>query len=156
MLMKKGKFFDRKKKPFDQKKGPFDQKKRPKMTKTCHFLVPLFIERPHFDQKCRFGVLIEKRGEMMEKREKRKKRDSSFFDSRFSQGLNSGREEPGRNKTSTPLSSRTHFHLFGSAPLFPRGVFSRSKKSMSLPLASDQRQALMRSISSKMTSQTSQ
>ena len=62
---------------------------------------------------------------MMGKKGERKKKDSSFFDSRFSQGLNSGREEPGRNKTSTPLSSRTHFHLFGSAPLFQRGVFSR-------------------------------
>ena len=59
----------------------------------------------------------------MEKKEKRKK--SSFFRISLFAGLISGRGEPGRNKTSAPLSSRTHFHLFGSAPIFPRGVFSR-------------------------------
>ena len=59
------------------------------------------------------------------KKKKRKKKDASFFESRFSQGLISGRGEAGRNKTSAPLSSRTHFHLFGSAPIFPRGVFSK-------------------------------
>ena len=52
----------------------------------------------------------------MEKKEKRKK---NFF----RRCVLSGREEPGRNKTSTPLSSRTHFHLFGWVPLFQRGVF---------------------------------
>ena len=62
---------------------------------------------------------------MMEKKEKRKKKDSFLFESRFSQGLISGRGEPGRNKTSALLSSRTHFHHFESAPIFPRGVFSR-------------------------------
>ena len=39
---------------------------------------------------------------------KRKNTIALFFATRFSQLLISGREEPGRNKTSTPLSSRTH------------------------------------------------
>ena len=61
---------------------------------------------------------------MMKKGRNEKKKRFLFF--RLS--LFAGAEfwkEPGRNKTSTPLSSRTHFQLFGSAPLFQRFAFSR-------------------------------
>ena len=77
-----------------------------------------FDQKAFFYQNCRFD---RKKGANDGKR--RNEKTSSFFDSRFSQGLISGREEPGRNKTSTLLSSRTHFHLFLSVPLCPRGVF---------------------------------
>ena len=87
------------------------------MTKTCHLLASFFDQKaPFLDQKCRFGVLIKKREQMMETRRNEKKKILFFRISLFV-GADFWRRG----------AKAKHFNLFGSAPLFPRGVFSRPR-----------------------------
>ena len=67
----KGKHVDKKKEKFlIEKRGLLIQKKKgQQMTKQCHFLAAFFDQKA--PQKCRYGVLIKKKGEMMEKRRKK-------------------------------------------------------------------------------------
>ena len=67
-----------------------------------------------------------KRGKRWKQRRNEKKKRFLFFRISLFAGSDFWkRGAPRRNKTSAPLSSFTHFHLFGSAPIFPRSVFSR-------------------------------
>ena len=58
-------------------------------------------------------------------------------------------------QNSTPLSSRIHFHLLGSVPLCPRGVFSRPPNPCRSPCLGPTPSTDEKRQQSKMTSQAS-